>query len=126
MHEIFMNADTRDAPVVYTVIIGDGYRLPLVRNVQDVPHSCFTNRRLDPKGREIRQVAQVLPADPVRRSRDPKVRPLRFLPDHARFICIDPTVDLEMPASALWQALMPSPPARSGLHVAQRPPGVPR
>lgn len=98
-----------DPLVVYTVIIGDGYRLPPVRPVQNVPHLCFTDQRLAANGWEIVPIAPLLPADPARSSRDPKVRPHRFLPHHARSLFIDPAVDLQAPAQALWAALMPDP-----------------
>lgn len=104
-----MTADTPDPLVVYTVIIGDGYRLPPVRPIQDVPHLCFTDQRLETNGWDIVPISPVLPADPVRSSRDPKVRPHRFLPSYARSLYIDPSVDLRAPAQDLWAALMPAP-----------------
>lgn len=105
----FMNGDPSDPLVVYTVIIGDGYRLPPVRPVQDAPHLCFTDQRIDPNGWEIVPITPILPADPARSSRDPKVRPHRFLPQYSRSLFIDPTVDLQAPAQALWATLMPGP-----------------
>ncbi|NBE07594.1 glycosyltransferase domain-containing protein [Paragemmobacter ruber] len=104
-----MEHDPSDPLVVYTVIIGDGYRLPPVRSVQDAPHLCFTDQRLDPNGWELVPITPILPADPARSSRDPKVRPHRFLPQYSRSLFIDPTVDLLAPAQALWAALVPAP-----------------
>lgn len=98
-----------DPLVVYTVIMGDGYRLPPVRPVQDAPHLCFTDQPLEPNGWQIVPLRPLLPADLARSSRDPKVRPHRFLPAYSRSLYIDPTVDLLAPAESLWAALMPDP-----------------
>ena len=92
--------------VVYTAVFGAGYELP------DRPPGacgavCFTDRTdLEPRGWSLRVVRPLLPADAPRSSREQKIRPHRWLPEHQRSIYVDPTVELRTDPEELWAELV--------------------
>lgn len=96
-----------DRLAVYTVIMGDGYRLPKRVSDSNVDYICFTNmRNLDARGWDIRHVEPLLPSDLARSSREQKIRPHRWLGDYRRSIYIDPSVQLNAQPSELWDHLI--------------------
>ena len=100
--------------VVYTVVIGDGYRLP-PRPGGESLFLCFTDRRdLPEEGWTIVPIEPSLPGDEVRSARDIKIRPHRWLslaerrvgPLPGRSLYIDPSVELTADPETVWRALV--------------------
>ncbi len=92
--------------VVYTAVFGPGYELPQ-RPPGSADTVCFTDRAdLEPHGWTVRVVRPLLPADLARSSREQKIRPHRWLPDHDRSLFVDPTVELLTDPEELWHELM--------------------
>jgi hypothetical protein len=97
--------DRADRLVVYTAVFGAGYELP-PRPSGRADAVCFTDRAdLEPNGWTVHVVRPLLPADLARSSREQKIRPYRWLPDHARSLYIDPSVELLTDPEELWKEL---------------------
>ena len=98
-----------DRLVVYTCIYGDGYELATTYPAPSVDYICFTDQdNLEPRGWQVVVTSPSLPADPARSSREQKIRPHRWLPDHNRSLYIDPSVELVTDPTALWNLLLGS------------------
>ena len=92
---------------LYTCVFGEGYELPELPGWPGVDAICFTDRTdLEPKGWTVRTVRPLLPADLPRSSRDAKIRPHRWLPDHDASLYIDPSVELLVSPHEVWNALI--------------------
>ena len=106
--------------VVYTVVIGDGYRLPPLPGGGMTAGGeslflCFTDRAdLTGEGWTIVPIDPSLPGDEVRSARDIKIRPHRWLPSAEwrvgplplRSLYIDPRVVLTADPETVWRTLI--------------------
>jgi len=100
-------AQDADALVVFTCVYGDGYELPEVAPGSGTDHVCFTDRDdLEPRGWQVVRVRPALPADLARSSREQKIRPHRWLPDHGRSLFVDPSVELTADPHEVWDTVM--------------------
>ncbi len=94
--------------VIYTVVMGGDYDLTPTRPQDGVDYICFTDRQgLKPNGWIVRNVLPFIPSDTIRSSREPKIRPHRYLSDYANSIYIDSTVHLRKDPFVLWDYLIP-------------------
>lgn len=92
--------------VVYTAIIGDGYKLPEAKSKGDAPFVCFTDQRnIAANGWDIEPVRPFYPGDPVRSAREIKIRAHKYLSSFGRSIYIDPSVCLTQPPDLVWDFL---------------------
>lgn len=97
-----------DKVAVYTVIMGDGYALPVIDKDPQADYFCFTDQRdLQPNGWTLVGCEPLLPLDLPRSSREQKLRPHRYLQSYERSIYVDPSVSLEAPAEMIWNYLIP-------------------
>jgi hypothetical protein len=92
---------------VYTVLTG-GYEplaeQPVARD-SALPFICFTDDpNLASDTWQVRRFTPLLPADPIRSQRDPKLRPHRYLPEFATSLYIDNSVRLAAPPERLLAA----------------------
>lgn len=95
--------------VVYTVILGDGYRLPKARPAPGVDYICFTDQDgLEPNEWELSFVDPLIPTDLPRSSRQPKIEAHKFLKSFTRSLYIDPSVELSADPESLWAYLLPN------------------
>ncbi len=95
--------------VVYTVALGLPFDLKPVEPQRNVDFVCLTDQEyLDPRGWDIRQVEPTLVSDPFRSSREFKICAHRFFAEYDRSLYIDTKVQLDRPAEALWEYLMPN------------------
>lgn len=92
---------------VFTALFGGYEQLneQLAANGSSMEHICFTD---DPTLRSdtwtIRVVEPVLPLDPIRSSREPKLLAHRHLPDHDVSLYLDNSVELHVPAHEIIDA----------------------
>ena len=96
---------------VYTVLTG-GYEPLLEQHIarqHDTDLICFTDRDLPAgSGWEARPLELVLPADPSRSSRRPKLLPHQHLADYDASLYIDNSVLLTADPAAMFDAYLPS------------------
>ncbi len=94
---------------IYTSIIGCGYELPSLPMGDRTTYICFTDQsNLESKGWRVVRITPILQDDPVRSSRDPKIRPHYWLANYKSSIYIDPSVSLKVSGPELWKKLMPA------------------
>jgi hypothetical protein len=96
--------------VVYTALFGD-YEVLTEQPIASeggTDFVCFTdNPDLRSTTWDVRVVEPLLPADPVRSSRWPKIMPHRVLPEYERSLYIDNSVLLLAPPGDLFRHLVP-------------------
>lgn len=95
---------------VYTVIIGQDYQLPPISPEPGVEYFCFSDcQDLEAGHWKLVPVRPILPADPVRSSREYKIRAHRYLQDYAGSLYLDSSVELLASPTLIWRQLMGSP-----------------
>ncbi|SDE66147.1 methyltransferase, FkbM family [Paracoccus isoporae] len=96
--------------VVYTMAVGRDYPLPEIKFPTKADYICFTDRELASNpGWTLKEIEKIIPGDPIRSSKDFKVRPHRWLINHDRSIYIDSKVRLDADPNEIWELLIPTP-----------------
>lgn len=90
------DAGARRRFVVYTAIVDDydALKLPTVV-APDCDYVCFTDRDISWQGIWARRPIEWKHADPVRMSRQPKVNPHEYFPDHEMSLWVDASIRLD-------------------------------
>ena len=95
---------------VYTVLLG-GYEPLLEQHIartHDTDLICFTDRDVPAgSGWQVRHLDPILPADPNRSSRHPKLLPHVHLPDYDASLYIDNNVLLTVDPATMFEGLFP-------------------